>query len=455
MRRLRAFAGFCAAAFALAVIAPAAADARTEIFKLRSAPVALAGFQVKFPKVSVPTPRRSGYITRMDAWLVDEHGRRMSIREVMLHHIVFINRGKPGTVAKHSSCPGRGSEPFWGTGEEKQPMKLPLGYGYRIGAHDRWRMQTMIMSHSLTAHVVRVVYTVRMVIGATLQRVKPLWLRANGCSGQPSYDIEGDQPPGTIHSKQSMWRMPISGRIVAASGHLHGSSYGLTVKQPRCDERTLIDQKPLYGLSDDLVYSARPMLHEPGPIATGMFLSQTGIPIRKGEMLRVTGLYDASRPHARVMAITHLYVAADRAVSRRCDPLPRDAHIFWTRKDGRTNPPVIDLPLNGIGADGMVHEIPRPPGEVRILSSPAAMVQLTTERFLPANLSVARGTQVVWRFNDLEPHNVMLASGPRHIASNTLGRGSRFVKTLDTPGTYKLFCYLHPITMTQVIDVRP
>jgi plastocyanin len=83
------------------------------------------------------------------------------------------------------------------------------------------------------------------------------------------------------------------------------------------------------------------------------------------------------------------------------------------------------------------------------------MVQLTSERFLPANLSVARGTRVVWRFNDLELHNVMLASGPRHIASDTFGRGGRFVKTLDTPGTYKLFCYLHPITMTQVIDVRP
>jgi hypothetical protein len=211
MRRLRAFAGLCAAAFALAAIAPAAADARTEIFELRSPPVALGGFQTKFPKVGVATPHRSGYITRMDAWLVDEHGRRMSIREVMLHHIVFINRGRPGSPGKRSSCPGRGAEPFWGTGEEKQPMKLPLGYGYQIGAHDRWRMQTMIMSHSLRAHVVRVVYTLRMVVGARLQRVKPLWLRANGCSGQPSYDIEGDQPPGTIHAKQSMWRMPISG----------------------------------------------------------------------------------------------------------------------------------------------------------------------------------------------------------------------------------------------------
>jgi hypothetical protein len=297
VRRLRALAGLCAAAFALAAVAPAAADARTEIFTLHSPPVHLTGFQVKFPKASVATPHRSGYITRMDAWLIDEHDRRMSIREVMLHHIVFINSGKPGAHAKRSSCPGRGDEPFWGTGEERQPMKLPRGYGYEVAAHDRWRMQTMLMSHSLEAHVVRVVYTVRMVVGARLRRVKPLWLRANGCSGQPSYDIEGDQPPGSIHTKQSLWRMPLSGRIVAASGHLHGSSYGLTVTQPRCGERTLIDQRPLYGLSTDLVYKARPMLHEPGPIATGMFLSETGIPIRKGE--RTAGCTRSPAPRER------------------------------------------------------------------------------------------------------------------------------------------------------------
>lgn len=391
----------------------------------------------------------------MDGRLIDEHDRRISIRDVMLHHIVFVNRGRSGARAKRSSCPGRGAEPFWGTGEERQPMKLPRGYGYRIGAHDRWRMQTMLMSHSLKSHVVRVVYTVRMVVGARLRRVKPLWLRANGCSGQPSYDVEGDQPPGSIHAKQSLWRMPLSGRIVAASGHLHGSAYGLTVTQPRCGERTLIDQKPLYGLSNDLVYRVRPMLHEPGPIATGMFLSHSGIPIRKGEMLRVTGRYDASRPHGRVMAITHMYVAPDRAASRSCAPLPRDAHVFWTRKDGRTRPPVLDLPLNGLGADGAIHELARPPGALRIVSSPATLVELSSQRFIPANLSVARGTQVVWRFEDAALHNVTLASGPPLVASDTLGRGGRFAKTLYTPGTYRLFCYLHPVTMTQVIEVRP
>ena len=450
MRRSGALVCFCLAAIALGAIVPAAAEARTEIFKLHSRSFRLAGFQTIFPKILVPAPRRSGYITRMEAHLVDRRGRRVSIREVMLHHIVFITNGRD----KKSSCKGSEGEPFWGTGEERQPLRLPNGYGYRVARNDSWRMQTMLMSHGLKAHDVRVAYTLRMVVGRRLTRVKPLWLRANGCSQHPSYDVEGDLPPGSTHTKSSLWRMPLSGRIVAASGHLHGSSYGLKLTQPRCENRLLIDEKPLYGLRNDLVYRVRPVLHEPGPIATGMFLSQTGIPVRKGEMLKLTGLYDGSRPHPRVMAIAHVYIAIDGDASRACNPIPRDAHIFWTRKDGRFDPPVVDVPLNGL-RHGKVVAIDRPPGPERVVTSSATLVRVGDERFTPANLSVARGTKVVWRFTDVALHNILLAGGPRRISSTTLGKGGRYEKTLYAPGKYKLFCYLHPITMTQVIDVRP
>ncbi len=453
MRRLMALAGFCAAAFAPAVIAPAA-QARTETVQLRSKPFLLSGFATIFPKVSVPTPRRSGYITRMDAWLVNEQGERVSFRDVMLHHIVFINNGSPG-IDKNGSCPGRGGEPFWGTGEEKQPLTLPAGYGYKVSGGDRWRMQAMLMSHSLRAHRVRVVYRLTVVTAEKLTRVKPLWLRANGCTKHPSYDIEGDQVPGSVHTKSSLWRMPLSGRIVAAAAHLHGSSKKMTVSQPRCQDRQLIDHRPLYGFKDDVVYRAKPILHEPGPIATGHFQSRTGIPVRKGEMLKVTGQYDASRPHVQVMAITHVYIAPDREAPRACNPLPKDGHIFWTRKDGRFNPPLAPVPLNGLGDDGQVREIERPPGDTRVVNGPQTLVKLMDERIEPANLSVPRGTNVVWRFTGSRLHNVMLASGPRLVSSTNQRKGFRYVRKLHTPGTYKLFCYLHPITMTQVVEVRP
>ena len=48
-------------------------------------------------------------------------------------------------------------------------------------------------------------------------------------------------------------------------------------------KRRLLDTAPRYGMPDDLYYRARPLLHEPGPIDTRYFLSETGIQVRRGE----------------------------------------------------------------------------------------------------------------------------------------------------------------------------
>src|SRR3712207_6254810 len=105
------------AGLALGAAAPAQAAERTMSF--RSGPFDLGGFETKTPKVWVRTPNVDGYLTFMDAVLEDARGRRISIRRVMLHHIVFLN--KATTLARsRSSCGGRVMQPFWGTGEERQ-----------------------------------------------------------------------------------------------------------------------------------------------------------------------------------------------------------------------------------------------------------------------------------------------------------------------------------------------
>ena len=72
--------------------------------------------------------------------------------------------------------------------------------------------------------------------------------------------------------------------------------------------------------------------------------------------------------------------------------------------------------------------------------------------FRPANLSVALGAEVTWRFP--ERHNVLLAEGPRAVVSGTRTGGDSWSKRFDTPGEYRLFCWLHPVTMQQVVRVR-
>ena len=60
-----------------------------------------------------------------------------------------------------------------------------------------------------------------------------------------------------------------------------------------------------------------------------------------------------------------------------------------------------------------------------------------------------------WRFGGDELHNVTVASGPRGFSSAHLDPGRSYRKKLTTPGTYKLFCGLHPVAMTQTVKVLP
>jgi plastocyanin len=72
------------------------------------------------------------------------------------------------------------------------------------------------------------------------------------------------------------------------------------------------------------------------------------------------------------------------------------------------------------------------------------------------NLSIALGGVVRWRFRTGRGyHDVTLANGPVGFASRWSGPAQTYERRFDTPGTYRIFCSLHPIDMTQVVTVRP
>jgi plastocyanin len=439
---------------ALTLAGAAPASAATRHLTFRSGPFTVQGFQTVWPTAGVHAPRLNGYVTRMDAELVDKRGHPVRINKVMLHHVVFIDGGRDGRQG-YNTCPGRKGTPFFGTGEENERLVLPAGYGYRVHRHDRWRMVAMFMSHRLQAKTVYLRYHVTVVTHRRMTDVLPLWLRADGCKVEPAYDIDGDGDPAVHNLQTTAWRMPIDGRIVASGGHLHGGSYDLRLTQPRCGDRTLVHNAPRYGMPSDLVYHVTPVLHEPGPVATGWMLSKAGIPVRKGELLDVTGDYDQSEPHGRVMAITHVYVARDSRAPKGCAPLPRDIRTVWTRAHGRSLPPRVTIPISRLDSHGRVVGVDRPPGPEVVSEAADTTVGLSLSAFNPANLSIPSGGSVTWRFDDALAHNVSLASGPRGIYSPNLHEGSTYSHQFTVPGTYKLFCYLHPLTMNQVVTVRP
>jgi plastocyanin len=376
------------------------------------------------------------------------------MQKVMLHHIVFINAGHPGGQPKATTCPGRRGESFWGTGEEHERLILPQGYGYRIDRRDRWRMQTMLMSHNIKPQTLYVRYRYTVVTGRRLWPVRPLWIRANGCTSYPSYSVPGGGGPGSTNVRSYDWRMPLSGRIVAVGAHMHGSAQKMTLTQPDCGDRTLVTNHPRYGFAGDPVYHVRPILHEPGPVATGYMLSESGIPVHKGDVLRVTGYYDDDYPHPQVMAIEHVYVAIDRSVGPGCHTIPADKSYFWTRKRGRLHGPRQAIPFNVYDyRTGRIHTIARPPGRA-VFGGDAATVKVADDGFHPANLTVNDDATVTWSWSGYNRHNVYYADGPRELSSASLKAPAKYQVRFDVPGTYKLFCWLHPITMHQIVTVE-
>jgi plastocyanin len=426
------------------------AQAATRSLTLRYGPIAMGDFNVALPKAAVRAPRVDGYIVGMTADLVTAHGRRVTIRDVMLHHVVFHRVGRRPIWP----CSDSRGEAIYGTGEELQDLRLPPGYGYRVRSRDRWRVSAMLMSHSLRRLNVYIRYRVTVVTGRRLTAVEPFWLRANGCGSGISYPVLGDGGPGATVVRSYDWRVPFDGRIVAVGGHLHGGAKDLWMSQPGCGNRRMLDTAPRYGMPDHLYYRARPILHEPGPVDTRYFLSRSGIPVRRGESLRLTATYDNALPHPRVMAIMHVYIARASRLPPPCAPLPGDGTEVVKRIPVRTEPPTVRVPLNGLSSTGHTYTITTSPENAQPLPS-GATVNLRTGGFEPAHISLPVGASLTWRFPEVIAHNVLFANGPRLLGSPTLKGGATFTTHFDVPGHYELFCYLHPMTMHQIVEVLP
>ena len=431
--------------------APASATVKTYVF--RYGPIAMGGFETRLPKVHVKAPGVSGFVRKMNAVLVYKDGSRVPLSQVMLHHIVFINDGSPRNP-KHGSCAGRHGEPFYGTGEEHEQMLLPRDYGYPIRHDDRWRLQTMLMSHSIRPHNVYVKYTVRVIIGEQKKPVVPFWIRANGCeSVQPSYTVPGGGDP-PVYTRNWTWTVPMTGHIVAAGGHLHGGALSMELHEPDCGDRKLLDTDPLYGNPDDTVYRIRPILHEPGPISTRYYLSTPGISVVRGQKLTLTSDYDNTYARPRVMAIMHVYISPDDSVTPQqvCEPLP-PAWLRMLRAGDRFKPPYTKVPLNMLESDGSVRPVDELPGPFQQYGD-VAQVDLRGGAFTPTKIEIPLGGRVTWRFDDAVAHNVLLANGPAVIGTPTLKHGEAVSRRFLRPGRYQLFCYLHPVTMHQEVLVK-
>jgi plastocyanin len=230
---------------------------------------------------------------------------------------------------------------------------------------------------------------------------------------------------------------------------VHGGAKQLTLKRGRC---RLYTSKPTWGSSKHPFYNVKPVLHEPGPIRMSEFTSAKGFAVRRGEKLRLDSDYDAELLHTRVMGIFILYMANDDrgGGARRCAK-PSDLREWRSTARGRTKPPRFKVPIIGL-KNGVAREISAPAGRRTRLAG-GSEITVADQFFATPNVSLPAGSLLRWRFSGRELHNVTVASGPRGFSSAHMDRGRIYAKRLTTPGTYKLFCGLHPVSMTQTIKV--
>jgi plastocyanin len=429
-----------------------AAHARTKTYTLRMGPVLLGKYQVRQDTTAVRFPNVNGYITRMSTRVVDGRGRRIPVKRVMLHHVLFSNRGRKDGQRHDGACPDIPRERVFGTGEENQVLRLPRGYGIPVHREERWQAAWMLMNHRPDLDTGYLEYRVTIATGRRLDGVKGFWLDVAGCRAAAAYTVAGGAAPGSTDTRSATWTVPADGRLVAGGAHLHGSAKRLALRQPRCRNRELPGSRPLYGMAYHPAYNVLPILHEPGPIDTSWFMTRTGIPLVEGEQIIAESHYDGEFPHPRVMGIDHVYMAFDRKVQTGCAPLPRDLTNTNRQVPGRRDPPYGPVPLTGTGPEGLAQTIERPQGDLTSLPD-SATIEVRGSVFQYPNLSIPLGASLTWNFFDGIRHNVTLANGPEGLSSPDLRAGAGFTHHFTRPGTYRLFCTLHPIYMHQVVDV--
>src|SRR3954452_16804947 len=437
---------------------PAAAEQKTETFRY---PVEVKGYQVRQEMTPAEHPKVNGFITAMSVDIVDANGTPVPIQRLMLHHIVFAKLGEPNPQCPQftgfdsaQKLPGL-ARPFYGAGEERNVLALPPGYGLPMKADDVWLNTWMLMNHRKTTDHAFIEWKVTYDTSPDLTPVHPYWLDVKNCNADPIFNVPGGGKPGSTYPKSYQFNMPESGHIVAAGGHMHGGAENLAISQPACGDRKIMQFDPAWGMPSHPFYHVRPILHEPGPIAVSGYLSSQGYPLAQGQPIKLTADYDNTRTHTRVMGISVIYVAPSDTPVDGCGPLPADAQRFQTELPHRTAPPKFIVPIVGIGRDGVARDISAPPGKKVTLKNNAT-INVRNFFFSRPNIVVKRGTRLNWAFNggpENVLHNVTLASGPRGFGSPNRHDG-RFSVRFKTKGKYRVFCGLHPVAMTEVVNVK-
>jgi hypothetical protein len=298
-------AGLAAASPTASAAAPAGAPVQPEVttvkvgpFVLPPAPLGAAPNQNRvLPQVAKPCS--DCFITSVVPHLVYADGSNADMDTgVMLHHLVIFEPGKTDVTCARTEGIGAAGRRIFASGNERTPITLPDGFGFKVGK-ERWSGLIELMNHSDQPKTVYFTADVTHVPVSTpgMKPVTPVWLDVNNCS-----DSQYSVPAGKSATPWN-WTSSITGRIVAAGGHVHPGGQGVTLdntttKQRICSSRASygmagMDGMAMHGMGGDM----GGMKAMDGMVTKMSTCSwdRLGV-LRKGDNLRLTSIYDA--PHA-------------------------------------------------------------------------------------------------------------------------------------------------------------
>lgn len=77
-------------------------------------------------------------------------------------------------------------------------------------------------------------------------------------------------------------------------------------------------------------------------------------------------------------------------------------------------------------------------------ASTSSTVSIANFAFMPADITVKKGTTVTWTNNDTTPHTVTETDSQTGPKSGNLNNGDKYTFTFDTTGTFHYKCAIHP-----------
>ena len=90
------------------------------------------------------------------------------------------------------------------------------------------------------------------------------------------------------------------------------------------------------------------------------------------------------------------------------------------------------------------------------LTSSEVSVHIRNSSFVPANITIKKGTRVTWVNDDTTQHNVVAddsVTGGLPTQNNLLAKGASYSFTFNTAGTFDYHCMPHPF-MTGTVTVQ-